>query len=266
MDMKKLLNIVSGTKEKTQLTESSIVECGDMPPAPMTPPVTMNVSLNAQGIDQIKDLLGLMHRAEGEMTPPPMQMPMALPTPKSDDLGDIVKIAGLKNPEKEESYANEPEEEYGDMDDAVPNGDDLHKSKKMFKKAQDGDNPMAVESIRAMLDARYKQIKEGKEKPDFLDMDKDGDKKEPMKKALADKKKKGPVKESTCDCDCGKSPCEACGEDHHEVKEGWDDMIKAAKEKAKPQPNGGTGVKKGTRYGGAAQKDEPEAADKKSKK
>jgi hypothetical protein len=31
-------------------------------------------------------------------------------------------------------------------------------------------------------------IKEGK-KPDFLDMDKDGDKKEPMKKAVDDKKK-----------------------------------------------------------------------------
>ena len=29
-----------------------------------------------------------------------------------------------------------------------------------------------------------------KAKPDFLDVDKDGDKKEPMKKALADKKKK----------------------------------------------------------------------------
>lgn len=264
MDMKKLLNIVSGKQEKAQLTESSIVECGDMPPAPMTPPVTMNVSLNAQGIDQIKDLLGLMHRAEGGMTPTPMQMPMALPTPKDDKLSDIVKIAGLKGPEKEESYENEPDEEYGDIEDAVPSGNDLHKSKKMYAKAQDGDNPMAVESIRAMLDARYKQIKEGKEKPDFLDMDKDGDKKEPMKKAIADKKKKK-VGESACSCDCGKSPCEACGEDHHEVKEGWDDMIKAAKEKAKPQPNGGAGVKKGRAYGGAAQKDEPETTDKKKK-
>ena len=39
-----------------------------------------------------------------------------------------------------------------------------------------------------------KKVKEGK-KPDFLDVDKDGDKKEPFKKAVADKKKK-PVKES----------------------------------------------------------------------
>ena len=27
------------------------------------------------------------------------------------------------------------------------------------------------------------------------------------------------IEESDCDCDCGKSPCESCGEDHHDVKE-----------------------------------------------
>lgn len=41
----------------------------------------------------------------------------------------------------------------------------------------------------AKFDNRNKKVKEGA-KPDFLDMDKDGDKKEPMKKAVADKKKK----------------------------------------------------------------------------
>lgn len=64
-------------------------------------------------------------------------------------------------------------------------------------------------------------------KPDFLDMDKDGDKKEPMKKAIASKKDKS-------------------------VDEGWDDMMKSVKDKAGAQPNGGAGVKKGKAYGGAA--------------
>jgi len=43
-------------------------------------------------------------------------------------------------------------------------------------------------------------------------------------------------------------------------KEGWDDMVKAAKEKVSsgPKPSGGSGVKQGTRYGGSKQKDEPE--------
>ena len=59
-----------------------------------------------------------------------------------------------------------------------------------------------------------------KAKPDFLDLDKDGDTKEPMKKAAKEKK----------------------------FKEGFDDMEKARKEKEKPQPNGGAGKKPGKAY------------------
>jgi hypothetical protein len=42
------------------------------------------------------------------------------------------------------------------------------------------------------------------------------------------------------------------------VKESWDDMLKAAREKSKPQPNGGSGKKQGSSYGGSKQKDEKE--------
>lgn len=45
-------------------------------------------------------------------------------------------------------------------------------------------------------------------------------------------------------------------EEVESVEEGWDDMLKDVKDRAKPQPNGGSGMKKGTRYGGANQKDE----------
>jgi hypothetical protein len=48
----------------------------------------------------------------------------------------------------------------------------------------------------------------------------------------------------------------------NEVEEGWDDMMKAVKAKSGPQPSGGSGVKKGTRYGGSNQKDEPEVKEK----
>lgn len=198
--MKKLINIVEGTT-KQQVNES-IQECGAMPTGtniPSTPPVNMSVNLNAQGVDQIKELLGLMNNAGATRMSPPapvgMEMPIAIkPEPKAEpDMKDLIKLAGA--PEKEE-FANEPDEVYGDMDDAVPNGDDLNRKKTQYKKAQDGDNPMATESIRAMLDARYKEIKEGKAKPDFLDMDKDGNKTEPMKKALKDKKKDESVEEA----------------------------------------------------------------------
>lgn len=42
------------------------------------------------------------------------------------------------------------------------------------------------------------------------------------------------------------------------TKEAWEDMVKAVKDAAKPQPNGGAGIKKGRAYGGANQKDTKE--------
>jgi hypothetical protein len=42
-------------------------------------------------------------------------------------------------------------------------------------------------------------------------------------------------------------------------QEGWDDMVKSAKDTLKDKPqDGGSGVKKGSRYGGSKQKDEKE--------
>ena len=80
-------------------------------------------------------------------------------------------------------------------------GKDIGKPGKSFdavaKKAGGGEKGKKIAAA-----AMWKNIKEGvkvaeaskKAKPDFLDMDKDGDKKEPMKKAVADKKEV--VKES----------------------------------------------------------------------
>jgi hypothetical protein len=51
------------------------------------------------------------------------------------------------------------------------------------------------------------------------------------------------------------------------LHEGWDDMVKAAQEKVKsgPQPNGGSGKKQGSAYGGSKQKDKPEQEVKEAK-
>jgi len=50
--------------------------------------------------------------------------------------------------------------------------------------------------------------------------------------------------------------------------EGWDDMVKAAKDSVKsgPKPSGGSGVKQGTRYGGGKQTSKPEQEDDDKKK
>ena len=66
------------------------------------------------------------------------------------------------------------------------------------------------------VDGKKYQVKEGA-KPDFLDVDKDGDKEEPMKKAVKDKKNKvdeAEDKEEKCD-DCNK-PVDDCECDDHD--------------------------------------------------
>ncbi len=69
--------------------------------------------------------------------------------------------------------------------------DDAPKAKKAKKESIDteafgGKFAKMVEAKKAEADKKKKKMEEGS-KPDFLDMDKDGDKKEPMKKAVADK-------------------------------------------------------------------------------
>jgi hypothetical protein len=137
MDMKKLLGIVSDDKQQQQLNES-IEECGGMPAPGMTPPsnVSMSVNLNAQGVDNIKELLNLMRSAEapGRMSEPMgmpavgMDMPIAItkvsggdddgPKPAGSDgdrgmdqIKDLVRSAGIKK-----DFANEPEEAYAGVD------------------------------------------------------------------------------------------------------------------------------------------------------
>jgi hypothetical protein len=43
-----------------------------------------------------------------------------------------------------------------------------------------------------------------------------------------------------------------------QFKEGWDDMLADVKKRGEPQPNGGSGKKQGSAYGGSKQKDKPE--------
>lgn len=124
----------------------------------------------------------------------------------------------------DEAFVNEPDEQYADhkfMTKDLSGG--INRQKNMYPPAAKGDNPMAVESIKDRLYAALNEKKAAKDfdgdgkiekssdewkgsrdkaikkamgkktneaaKPDFLDMDKDGNKKEPMKKAVKDKKK-----------------------------------------------------------------------------
>ena len=122
----------------------------------------------------------------------------------------------------------EPNAKYGDMSDAIPDGNDLNRKKKSYPATADGDNPMAVETIKAAL---YAALTEKKAKPDFLDVDKDGDKKEPMKKALKDKGGNKPKKGVKPSFKKGVNPFESIEETYEDKKENCPECGKKGKVK-----------------------------------
>ena len=101
---------------------------------------------------------------------------------------------------QEETFANEPEEKTQDVDSLVNvHSGGLNRQKTQYRKEYPGDNPMAVEdkiteeelanSLRTQYES-FKQAYQEAAKPDYIDLDKDGNKTEPMKKAAQDKEAK----------------------------------------------------------------------------
>lgn len=205
--MKDMIQRMTDLEAKKQLKESNqLEECPpDMPeqsmPMDQGNPVSVNISMNASGKEHVEDLLKLMKQAglDDAKTVSTDMMPMRQDMERLRDIVDEPdpedemepNMDGMSEPEDEdpkEDYNNEPDEEYRDhefMTKDLSGG--LNREKKAYKAAQDGDNAMAVESIKDQL---YAALSEKKAKPDYLDMDGDGDKKEPMKKAVKDKESK----------------------------------------------------------------------------
>jgi len=180
-DMKKLIESMD------HIGECGMDE-GGMPPSLPAPemdrgnPVTLNVSMNASGKEHVADLLDMMKNAGlGDAKPAadamlPMRMDMErlrgmMDEPEKDGKLDL-DIDGDHQPdldtESVEGYDNEPDPEYQDheyMTKDLSGG--LNREKKAYAAAQDGDNAMAVEAIKAKLMAALSE----KQK----DQDEDGD-------------------------------------------------------------------------------------------
>ena len=126
----------------------------------------------------------------------------------------LLQLAGVKpvdqsmlnQPEvkADEDYANTANVKVSDIKAATPNGTDMNREKGTYPVASGGDNPMGKkmgeseiteQELSNSLRSQYESFKQTyqeaeKNKPDYLDFDKDGNKTEPMKKALKDKEKK----------------------------------------------------------------------------
>jgi len=222
MDFNKLYSRI---RDIDQGKHSVVAECntnmeaGGMPvptPTPQTPPVSMNMNLTAQGVDQIKEILSLMSQPADKPAAGPVEIPMPMPVadkpadmpPASDDplpklgmkkpeedIGDLMNLAGVAFGKKEaapadaepttdlgkmadevrdmtdeladvnkqeETYANEPDEKYNDIEYMTKDlAGGLNAPKGTYPKVAGADNPMqrVKESIRTQLDRRYRELK-----------------------------------------------------------------------------------------------------------
>ena len=123
------------------------------------------------------------------------------------EVGDSKKTAGGGTVTKTATGIIHKGKKYGGEEEKSDDADDEHPADKKAKKESIEEASEAQKAAREKFMSMVKGKKEKKSdkkeesvkeaaKPDFLDMDKDGDKKEPMKKAVADKKKGAVKKES----------------------------------------------------------------------
>ena len=164
--------------------------------------------LKLAGVQQVTpDMMGM---DKPEMDQGDMNKKMDVP---SDDAMGSMQMAKMRDmmtkPDEEkaeETFANsmgdeKEEPKYQDTDTLVNvHSGGLGAQRKQYRKDYPGDNPMAVkedtiteEDLANSLRTQYEDFKaqyQEAAKPDFLDMDKDGNKTEPMKKAVKDKEEK----------------------------------------------------------------------------
>ena len=148
-----------------------------------------------------------------QMDPGEMNKKMDVPTDGDDDAMGSMDMAKMRNmvmkpdmEKQEETFANSPadrekdEPKIQDVDSLVNvHSGGLNRQKTQYRKEYPGDNPMAVEdkiteedlanSLRTQYES-FKQAYQEAAKPDYIDLDKDGNKTEPMKKAAKDKEAK----------------------------------------------------------------------------
>ena len=139
-------------------------ECGTMPPSPQQgSPVSMNVTLNASGEQNVQELIRMMQLAGASNAAPVADMHMG-PADGHDDMVKLMRMADedyMPEEAVEEDWDNTPQEDYKDhkyMTKDLSGG--LNREKKAYAKSQDGDNAMAVEStikeqLLAALEGKY---------------------------------------------------------------------------------------------------------------
>jgi hypothetical protein len=169
----------AGAVKGESMGDEEVEECGPMGPSGMmgmsapkqSDSVTMNLSMNGSGPGGIRDLMSILRNIdsggkESDSMPHPdgleldiMGMDHPHDEPSHDEHGEEDGI--VFGNDMEEEYANEPNEMYAPVDAVVnPPSNDLNRPKQMYKHSyHQGDNAMAMESLRSNLENLYKEVR-----------------------------------------------------------------------------------------------------------
>jgi len=163
---------LNAVKKLSGLSESEVAECGMSPMSMIggasTPPVTMNVSLNASGTENIRDLMDLLKGADGESNA--VAGPVGVISVSggghaepdddnfggpSDDDADNLEL------EVDEVLANSPDEQYGTVSDITDAGSKDGFGDNEAEKVNGGGNPydQVSEGLMAQLQNLYTEVK-----------------------------------------------------------------------------------------------------------
>ena len=191
------------TEDKKQVNEAIQISTDSPQEASM-----MMQLLKLAGVQQVTpDMMGM---DKPDMDPGDMNKQMDVP---GDDAMGSMQMAKMRDTmtkpdmeKQEETFANsmgdeKEEPKYQDTDTLVNfHSGGLNSQKQSVKKEYPGDNPLAVkedtiteEDLANSLRTQYEGFKKAYQeaaKPDYIDLDKDGNKTEPMKKAAKDKEEK----------------------------------------------------------------------------
>ena len=143
-------------------------------PVTTTPEPTMSVNLNAQGLDEIGELMKLIAKVNPDMPEPaipslPTTAPMpALPAVDLDVGDDTPELPSIdtdsddSDDEKKDEWANEPNETEKDVDYMINKlAGGMNRPKGTHPKVAGGDNPMQrvkeSEDVRAAIRAELAQ-------------------------------------------------------------------------------------------------------------
>ena len=137
----------------------------------------VNLNLTASGDQDVINLIARLAGIPGMEVPTPegnpilqtqsQQVAQELPQDAESAIAQgviepiEVDIVDAVDEERDPEYVNSPREQTAGIDAAIPSGNDLHATKRAYKIAQPGDNPMAVAEAKDTSWSKYTSMLKG---------------------------------------------------------------------------------------------------------